>query len=316
MDFKTIRDIKKQASLLTGDRHSTSEAACAKGVALLQHIAHREPVDKALVKEAHSHFIKAIQYNRKLITPYVGISYLLLFLGDTSTARKYLQEGLKLEPENEEVQTLLKYITAKETGKLTSKTTAAQTTSLAPSNEPNYDELYDKLEAFISRQTFRTNSVVKKLKPSPQPQAIEELNKLQQEFETAYQDIQQQMQVLDAEFDLGELQQSLGPLESSISLVQKHLALSQRMLDILTHIQQESRHILLQLQSLPTELSQEQVSEHECRLDTFLDHCDHIADQLDDLDQAGHGIEELEPPYQSLIQQVEKLRDALDDVKS
>lgn len=185
MDFKTIRDIKKQASLLTGDRHSTSEAACAKGVALLQHIAHREPVDKALVKEAHSHFIKAIQYNRKLITPYVGISYLLLFLGDTSTARKYLQEGLKLEPENEEVQTLLKYITAKETGKLAP---AEPSLSSVPSDEPNYDELYDKLEAFISRQTFRTNSVVKKLKPSPQPQAIEELNKLQQEFETAYQE--------------------------------------------------------------------------------------------------------------------------------
>lgn len=108
MDFKTITAVKKQAAHLTGDRHSISETACAEGLSLLQHISHRESVDKSLFKKAHSHFIKAIQYNRKLITPYVGISYLLLFLGDTPTARKYLQEGLKLEPENEEIQTLIK----------------------------------------------------------------------------------------------------------------------------------------------------------------------------------------------------------------
>ena len=92
------------------------------------------------------------------------------------------------------------------------------------------------------------------------------------------------------------------------------MEISHQLLELHQRIEAEQQLVVEQMGALPEIESHDDLKIMEENLDSLLDGTDHIADKIDSLDQKGYSTQDAEKKYASLVKDVEKLQDAIDDI--
>lgn len=312
MNLKTLTQVQAQTERAAHERHQASDTACEAAIGHLRQAFEQGFQEKQVLKAAHRSFIKAIGLNRQNPLPYLGLAYLQTLLADTRTALLYLQEALRCAPENEEALALLHYLS--QTGHAPPTAQAVISYVPGPDTEPDdLDQLYEQLQRFIQRQLIFVTQTAGPVEPTTDPHSYQQLHQQYQALQQAWQRIQQDMKSLEIEIDTTPLQQQLRPLEISLKRHEQALNTSENLQALTAELHQQhslTRQLLEQAQQNREPAVLEQ------NLELLLDHCDHLADQLDAFESQGVQTDDLVRIYESLIAQVENLRDQLDDAHS
>ena len=288
----------------------------------LLHQAHQENFyNLDLLSEAAEALIIAIQNNRTLPEPYLAMAYIFVLLENHQAATSYLKEVLRQYPENADALKLLAEIEAKE--KAARKNLVAQGPARpAPTlpkplpespEEIDYDDLYESLETLIIEEV-RKISEYPNIPPTPKNKDLQEIKKYQQQVQSVLEKIQLQLQVLEAEIETHELLSKLKPLEILQKRYDISLHISQELQELLVKITEEQQLVQEQLGSLVEVESAEDLTIMEENLDSLLDGSDQIANQIETFEQKGYACLEAEKSYSSLVKDIEKLQDAMDDL--
>lgn len=301
MDLKALVNTHRR---IAENRQDVGVDYCQKGFMLLAQAELTEFREKQLLKDATSYFIRAIRFKRTSTDAYVGLGYLLILLTDYEGASKYLKEALRLDPSNGDAAKLLEHVQTH------------QPQSVKPNAQPedlsdlNYDELYDKIEILIFTQ-IKTIMETPPMIPTVDTDALKALEQQTAAFETTYQHIVQQLDIIEAEIDTSDLRNNLRPFEIALGRFQTGLSTSHHMQKIQAGILKEMHRVkehLMQVRNNPESTENEEVF-----LDDVMDHCDALADELDVLERKAISIEPLLQRYESLVALIEQFRDTLDE---
>lgn len=136
----------------------------------------------------------------------------------------------------------------------------------------------------------------------------EELRRIYHNSQIEYADLEKQLGLLGQQLEVSDLSISLQVLARCLSKLGRQHAAQLQKEGLLERIVSLQREVETQIQAsrLGKPCSQQ-------ALESLLDACDQIADQLDAQEAAGNPIDGIMPAYQTLISQLEKLQDVLDD---
>lgn len=321
MDLSALaRQKTTDGASLNAHREKLAQEHLEQGVALMRQAHEEEFKHPGLLTQAGEAFIAAIQYNRTKPEPYLAMAYLFMLVENFEAAGKYAQEVCRLHPDNKDAHLMIEQITKSlhEQKKQVAMPQPPSKPDFSPSlpespDEIDYDELYDQTEALIIAEVHKIASY-----PSPEPisdpKKLKELAKYQKALERIIANIQEQLQIIDEEIETTHLQTKLKPLEIVTKRYHSAIEISQHILALHQRIEEEQQLVAEQLNSLPEIESREDLKVMEENLDTLLDGTDQIADNIDALENKGYAAKETEKKYESLIKDVEKLQDAIDDI--
>ncbi|PKL79205.1 MAG: hypothetical protein CVV27_02205 [Candidatus Melainabacteria bacterium HGW-Melainabacteria-1] len=305
-----LKELVRTQSDLLANRRDESESQCKQAYFLIAEAEAQGFNDKAPLKQAMRLFIQAARQRRRYVEPYIGLAYLSLLIDQKEVAQKYLQTALQLEPQNEDALRLQQYLIdgPEETPALEGFALLALepvTSALDP------DQLYDQIE----KSLFHWIRELMKL-PPPLPcliaEDLEQLKQQTEELESRVLQVEHQISSLDQEFDTSELRRRLRPMETMLQRYQRALDASEQMLTIQKQIQSlidTVRGISSRLQRPTPEL----LVRIETELESLMDSCDWVADQIDAIENQGHDIAPLAYNYNILTTLIEQIRDIVDE---
>ncbi|MEZ0367630.1 MAG: hypothetical protein ACAI44_00945 [Candidatus Sericytochromatia bacterium] len=304
-----LKELVRTQSDLVANRRDESESQCKQAYFLIAEAEGQGFVDKAPLKQAMRLFIQAARQRRNYVEPYIGLAYLSLLIDQKEVALKYLQTALRLEPGNEDALRLQNYLVEGPPEPVAEESFELVTLETVQTQDP--DQLYDQLEKALFHW-------IRELMKQPPPQAgikpevIEQLQKQNEELEDRVRGFDRQITLLDQDFDTSELRRRLRPLEVMLQRYQKALEVSESMQMIHKQLQgliDTVRGISARVQNpVP-----EQLQRAEAEIESLMDSCDWVADQLDALDNQGHDIGPLEYSYKILAAIIEQVRDTVDE---
>lgn len=298
LDF--MANLQREKSLQSDLRQNKAQEAIQRATTFFQEAYNTGFKQRDKVLKASNAFIEAIKYNRRDPHPYVAMGYLLLVFDDRQQALGYLKTALELDPHQPDAQNLLKIaVQPAEKSKPKQTIPVANFTSAI-----DYDALYDQCETWVRQHTFQAMSIQLPAGATVEPTVIEQLKQQYQTLQDAYQLIVEHVRVIDEEIDTGELTRQLRPLETRLKQLAKLYQECQTFVRIHTEIRELTNQVETRLKHENT---------RELFLESILDHCDTLADQLDNLSQKGVAIAELEQVYNHLVEQVGLLQEMLDD---
>lgn len=318
LDFASLTQARQGLQATESNRHQASQALYVQGRQLIRE-ALNSPVDKAKLKQATDCFTKGIQANYKHAANYLGMGFLFLLIGQPRQALPYIKSGLDLEPASE----LGKELLEQAQNGLLPKTVPKSAPNLALASLPqleqspadiDYDDLYDSTEAAIMLflKQIMTDEVLG-LVPAPNPKQLHLLQAKLSLFQDKTQEFNQHLQILDQEMEVSDLRLHLSTIDKAL---QRIIALSQvfeQFLEIHQDIQKHSSltdEIMAESQATEDPQDIEVLEEN---LQTLLDHCDSVADRLDELDAKQVNISPLQTPYQHYAEQLERFQDVLEE---
>lgn len=296
-------------------RQEQAEKWCEKGFRLLAQASQAGFADSGQLEKALEAFFRASQQMRRMVEPYVGISYILLLLGQAGEARHYLRQALIYNPDHQDAQRLYSFVQEQASTLQDSQAHELPTLGSLNSshlNADDYDQLYDQVESEIQQKVHQLLSQTEPAQPTLKPALLERYRQTLTTLSEFYAQVQTQISIIDQEIETADLRAGLRPLEQMLKRYQVLCQLSEHFMHIYQHINSQ----LQQIESLQQQLQttpEHSLALHESSLENFFDSCDKIADQLDNLDAEGHSIQVLEGPYAELLNKLETLRDALDD---
>ncbi|MGV3526891.1 MAG: hypothetical protein ACO1RX_21920 [Candidatus Sericytochromatia bacterium] len=313
MNLTELAGLQNKLQAGQNGRSQRADQFCAAGVLALQNAYAQNFADKSLLKQAHGHFINAIRYNRQDIAAYLGLAYLLMLVEDVAMARKYLQEALRVEPDNAEALQLLAYMTRLESGPAVSvPADVALPEWESPAETLDYDALYEQIEGFIFKQVHQLMS--RPAMPRPTLDA-ETLQSLRQDFaalQSQHAYVNQHLQTLEQELDTSELVQKMRPFESLLRRFEQALHISEQLERVMQALERELQAVqALQVQAHALQTPAE-LAELEDLLEETMDRCDALADQLDAFENQADDLSAALQRYEALITRVEALRESLD----
>lgn len=311
MNLTQIGGLENRLRAGKTDRSDRARQECESAILSLQTAYEQGFSDKTLLKRAHAGFIAAIRFNRQDPVPYLGLTYLLILIGDPAMARKYLQEALRLEPESAEAMEVLQYLTALEKGTLTPASAGPAAPVLA-ADDTDFDAIYEQVESFVRKQLHSLMSRPVMPRPTLDPARLQSLRQEFAEVQQSREYIDRQMRILEAEIDTAMLANQLRPFESLSRRFEQALQLSETLGQVMGQLQAElnaSRQLLLRAQAL---VSPAGLNALEQELELSMDRCDALADTLDPLENQVDDFKQLQAVYESLVDIVEEIRDALD----
>lgn len=316
MFLKELTKIQTAAADQKGDRHKISHEACQQGLRLLQAISQSNPPNPLEFKKAFRDLVKAIQYNRRNSSAYMGCAYLQVMAKNEAMARKYLQELLKIEPEHAAALDLLQFITkqSKAPPKIPTLAQPAPLQSRLAQAPPaqDLDALYDQVQdqlADLQQQLIGLSSL---LKPTLKKAALAALSQEYRHLQTHLNHLNQQIELIDQEIETTELRQAIRPFESLLKRAESVLNVSAQMGELQTRMAAGEA----QLFELEQRLKKKGLglTQAEIELEGLMDLCDGCADQIDSLENAKQDVSELLPLYERLIQQLENCRDLSEEL--
>lgn len=298
-------------------RQALSERYYLEGIAslaLAQEQNYNQP--QTLVKACES-LIKAIQFGRTNPLPYVAMGYLMILTNDRDRARRYLLEARRVDPQNADAQAYLEYLSRpvavpKPSSKVESKPVFTAVDPDQIEDGFDYDELYEETESQILNEVRRLMNI-KLEPPRAERKQFAQFKASHKELTELLTGFNKQIQILDEEFDTGELQARLRPLEVLLRRLTQTCDVAKRF--ILLH-----ESILALKKSVDALLSQALSPEglpesYPEQLEQLLDQTDQLADSLDQLEQEGHDIHPIQPSYEKVVVQIEKLNDVIEDLQ-
>lgn len=315
-----VKQTKTDGAGLSSHREKLAQEHIEKGTALMRQAHQDEFKNPSILTQAGEAFVAAIQCNRTKPEPYLAMAYLFMLVENFEAAGKYAQEVCRLHPKNPDAILMVEQITKSLHAQKKQQSAPPQRPKpdfKAPLPESpediDYDELYDQTEALIIAE-------VQKIAHYPPPEPIgdpkkfKELSKYQKSLEAIIANIQKQLQIIDEEIETSNLVAKLKPLEIITKRYNATIELSQHVMALHQRIEEEQQLVVAQLGSLTEIESREDLKIMEENLDSLLDGTDQIADEIDTLEQKGYSAKDTEKRYETLVKDVEKLQDAIDDI--
>ncbi|MGE3724548.1 MAG: hypothetical protein AB7I41_03300 [Candidatus Sericytochromatia bacterium] len=292
MDFSALAGAREQlVSELNAGHREVSELSAFQGFCCLLAAEQAGYQAPELLKKAADAFGISLQYNRKNPQPLIGLAYLFLLVKDPRGAAPYLAEVEKLAPDYPDLPPLKYWLSGKK------PITQA---------DSDADFRYEEVERLISA------SVAQYLQlhplPSIEPQLYLRLQEQHMALRQLCERLQNQLSDLQAET---ESFYKLQPLWEQLKAFEVAVKVSQDFLRLVKRIQTDISEVEKLNQSLQHERTH--LNELEQSLESLLDRCDAIADQLDDYDQQGFAIVDVEKYYQTLCQKIENLQESVED---
>ena len=324
MDFKQIMAMKSDISSLSKKRHQESDISQLKGFEYLEKSFQTEFQDHSLLHEALDHFMVSLNHNRRNPDPYVSIGYLFLILGKKNRALRYLTEAKRVSPghtlanqlifaiESHEAH-LREALESEEGSPSSSEPEMLDIMSLPVlSSDRDYDLLYDQIEGLLLDKTRELMDQGEQIQVQEDLSLLEPLKLLGRNLKTLTRHVDRQIQVIDREIETSDLRHKLIPLEAMLRRIQDVRKSS----SVLVQLGTDCTAISGRASSLLRDLKQgsKPVSVAEADVEEILDECDRLADVLDGISAKGHNITFAEDAYGVLIQEVEILQDAIDDL--
>jgi DNA repair exonuclease SbcCD ATPase subunit len=307
MDLALLQQMKDQTNRLASNRRHTSDDAYEQGLTALARAQASAFEDKEALKQASECFIRAIQYGRQNVEAYVGMAYLLILLGDHVMAVRYLNEGRRIDPRNQDILTLTDYIQNPDA--YAAEAAGDDFALVALDGEDPEDDLSDALFEEVQRLIQAQLAQLRQLRwdLALTPPAFKALEDQYASLDQARADLNDKLAELELDFDTASLRQQLRPLESAINKLQGLRQASSRLL----RTQHEIKTLTEQVQQ-DVSLCLGPSAAMEQKLEKYLDECDRFADLLDQTETQGYSIALLEPVYARLVSTVEQLQDLLD----
>ncbi|PKL75067.1 MAG: hypothetical protein CVV27_17290 [Candidatus Melainabacteria bacterium HGW-Melainabacteria-1] len=300
--FQTLSSIANTAVATQSDhRHQASERDYQTGMQILLQAQLDAFKDLSRLQQASDHFLAAIRHHHRNPDPYIGMAYLLHLLEDAPGALRYLSEALRVDPGNQSAYSL----------QLAIQEQAAQSLERQPEQPPPDSDLaYDQLEDLISRE-IRLISSYPPPRASLDPEQVLELESRFEQLSQNFGLIQAQIEIQSQELDLLSLQSRLRPIETRIKGFEQALSQSRLMLALNQEMEQEYEATLC----LSQYLLYQSPETARLQLESTLDTCDEVADQINRLDAAGAATEALEVSYHKLKAVVLHLQESIDEMK-
>lgn len=290
-----------QTNRNTRYRHEESENYLARGVECMLLAEESGYRDRQLLTEACDSFIEAIKYNRQKTEAYVGMAYLLWILGDSPHALRYLEQGLRTQPNHPDVHALIKQITGK-TSQASPATANAQTQA---QEDALYQEALELVKAVLAHLESEKTATIA---ASVNHHAIERLQEKLQDWEHRYDEVLTAIDALSVFHQRVMLTVELGPIQDRILDYHQALRHSERLVGlddkILENIASTKEYLAA--------LNKGDPGMFRAYLDLLLDNCDALADQLEVFEKEGLNIRTLDSHYQSLSELVEELQIAVE----
>jgi hypothetical protein len=151
------------------------------------------------------------------------------------------------------------------------------------------------------------------LTPAPNPKQLERLQARLKIFQDKTQEFNQQLQILDQEMEVSDLRLHLSTIDKALQRMINLTQLFEQFIQIHQDIQKHTDltgEIITESQS--TE-DPEDIEVLEENLQVLLDHCDSVADRLDELDTKKINIHPLQLPYQHYAEQLDRFQDVLEE---
>lgn len=276
-------------------RHEESENHLARGLECMLLAEESAYQDRALLTEACDSFLEAIKFNRQNTEAYVGMAYLIWLLGDSKQALSYLEQGLRTNPSNQDVHTLIKQISGSITPQ--SHPQAAQ--------RPEHQQVITLVKELLERLKSEKQAV---LQGSVNPHILERLQEKLREWEFAYDNVLSAIDLLEAFHERVLLTCDLGPVQDLIMSYNKALKTSEKMIRLDDQILENTQ---LARQYL-AELERNDPGMFQAYLSVLLDNCDSLADELETFEKEGLNTGTLDSHYQQLVDRVEELQTELE----
>ncbi|MGV3524279.1 MAG: tetratricopeptide repeat protein [Candidatus Sericytochromatia bacterium] len=304
MDLQVLATLQKKTSGLSQQRHELSHDLTRQAVAELLAAQAEDYARPERLVAACNAFMDAIRHHRQALEPWIGMGYLLWLTGDPAEARLYLSEALLLDPENKDALTLMAL----------AQTAPSEPEPLSDDTQSDaYDQLYDALEARIHQGVQRLSS----LRPdtfvlSRERFQIQKMERHYARLMADYQEMQDQMAVIEQEIDCSPLAQMLRPFDILLRRCQEVLTASWQLCDLHDMLAQHNHWLDQEWQRLSRLREGETPEFSQERLDYLLNDCDALADQIDQLEQKEQDVSLLVPAYEALAAKIGQLQDLLD----
>lgn len=306
--FETLHQQQQNLDDARDTRLLSSRSACSQAVALLSIAAQDAYQDRELVLQACNLLMDAIQLARQNIDAYLHLARVFIIFRDDRQALKYLKLAQEYEPEHPDIQMYLSFLVD----------VASEGTSAAPPTvsslavpESDGDILYEELEQYVYKKVQAMMSLgLAIFQPVLAGDAFFQLCKITDDLNLDYQQIQAKMQALAQEMDVLDLQKKMRPLEIMLHRLQN----TQRYSERLQAADQANRSLLEYTQAL-YERAQHNPRDAEIamHLETLLDQCDQLADEIDQLEAAHVNIQPLVPIYEQSSERLSEIQDLLEE---
>ena len=327
MDLNQLTDIQQKKAKQGQERALVSSAACDAGFQCLASAfkAENSVRSRQLLMQAYDSFQNALELQRTNPEPYVGLSYLLTTMEQYDNALVYLEEAGRLCPTYPNIQVMRQSIETakqkkdKQRRTLTSTAKTPRLEPPAPKFKPivpaglDYDSLYDQTENQIGQrvhQIMRENRLP--LSPTINSKELELILGQRKQWLKWQQEIRNTLNTLDQEIDISPLQLQLKPFEMMLRRYTQFIEASQRLIDLKQRIRDESALVLSQIREGQGVADPSDVAILRENLESILDQCDKIADQMDAVEAMGFDNSVLMADYDKLIRYVEALQEEID----
>lgn len=315
MNIKQLKSsVQETSEARIEKRRHQSEELFNKGKILLTQ-AHEEGFsNKNTLKQAADFLIDSIQKNRRNQNPYIAFAYLNYLLGDIEAAVIYLKELLSFAPENEEGQKLLEQVLSPPKA---TKQQSALNSLEATDEDVDYDALYDKVEEAIYQEVQRlSKEQANKYKPTIKSEDYQNIKEHFNAIVHTHKIIEKQLTVIDEEIDISELRQLMRPINIYLKRYNQVLRTSKESMSIYREINKERITVRQFREQIEKVTDSETVKKFGGKVEQMLDHCDLIADRLDEMAHKGSLIKDLEKHYEHLVEATNQLLELIDDISA
>jgi len=307
-----LSDLMATEGLRAG-RQQEAEQDYLTGLAKLQ-VAEREGYqNKRTVLTAYRHLATAIHKHRSEARYQSAMAYLLLLTGNTHRALRYVAEALRLEPANPRalmLQQEIHRLQQTSPARLRLVTWQAIEDSPQPQQSDDYDLLYDELESFIEQEVRSLMQQSISTEATLEMALAQEQACLHEQLEALEHILHQKISILEAEIETQPLTAMLKPLQvmrRRLEMALEHHTLFHLLLDGIEGAREDLQHLK---QSLMLEQPGEDLN---IALNSLLDLCDELADQLDALSEH-RALQGVVSRYEVLVQELASVQDRMDGV--
>jgi hypothetical protein len=314
MKLEALLEARKQANATSQARNSARyEQALQEGMQALANYQASHFRLRAELRKACELLTEAMGADRSKPAPYVGLGYVFILLDDSQTAARLLTDALRKDPENADAKMFLEYLQVKNQRK--AKKVAAPLTPKPSAKKPVADEEID-LDLLYDRTEARLITQLQLISQAAQPQVSVDketglaFRKRLREFQAFLTEIREDIALIDTEIQTDELQQQLKPMETMLKRYIQVDEFSQELRELRQRIRTETAEVA----ALFKQLNQFGPAELDQLTEKYLDSCDAVADQMDDLENRGCPIELLNSDYKSWVAILENLQDNVDEL--
>ncbi len=293
------------------EREHFSSLACGQALALLGLAEKENYHNRERVIQACHLLMDAIQATRHQIDPYLHLARIFLVFQDDRQALKYLKLAQEIDAQNPDVLLYLAFLSENTSAATDPRPVAKiEPFQAGPDAAQDFDLLYAQIEKYLYQKVQGLmNSGLSGMGPTLSAEDYKKLCQECSQLQTEYAQLQTKLKLLETEMDIAELQKKARPLEILLMRFNRARQQSEQLQTVFQRIDELNQRAFGLLQKVRAALSD---FDFDTEWDHLVDHCDLIADQLDDLDLAQIDISPLSGPYANMIAVVNQIQDHLE----